>query len=107
MPPTNPSSRTASTAASSRSELPPPGGLCAIHQPNLFPRLSMLAKLFAADCWIVLDDVRFTRRDYQHRTRRMLQQHYGTSPHGSLPRCPTPKRAGPRGRARRPPGGPR
>ncbi|WP_411977315.1 WbqC family protein [Streptomyces decoyicus] len=68
MPPTNPSSRTASTAASSRSELPPPGGLCAIHQPNLFPRLSTLAKLFAADCWIVLDDVRFTRRDYQHRT---------------------------------------
>lgn len=49
--------------------LPPPGGVCAIHQPNLFPRLSTLAKLFAADYWIVLDDVQFTRRDYQHRTR--------------------------------------
>ncbi|MFD3937940.1 WbqC family protein [Streptomyces sp. NPDC058611] len=40
-----------------------------IHQPNLFPRLATLAKLFAADTWIVLDDVQFTRRDYQHRTR--------------------------------------
>ncbi|WP_244375851.1 WbqC family protein [Streptomyces ficellus] len=43
--------------------------MCAIHQPNLFPRLTTLAKLFAADTWIVLDDVRFNRRDYQHRTR--------------------------------------
>jgi hypothetical protein len=43
--------------------------VCAIHQPNLFPRLSTLAKLFAADRWIVLDDVQFTRRDYQHRAR--------------------------------------
>ncbi|MER5202272.1 WbqC family protein [Streptomyces sp. NPDC002825] len=41
----------------------------AIHQPNLFPRLSTLAKLFAADCWIVLDDVQFARRDFQHRAR--------------------------------------
>lgn len=49
--------------------LPPHGGLCAIHQPNLFPRLSTLAKLFTADYWIVLDDVQFTRRDYQHRAR--------------------------------------
>jgi hypothetical protein len=45
------------------------GGVCAIHQPNLFPRLSTLAKLFAADLWIVLGDVQFARRDYQHRTR--------------------------------------
>ncbi|MEU6404133.1 WbqC family protein [Streptomyces sp. NPDC046985] len=43
--------------------------LCAIHQPNLFPRLATLAKLYAADYWIVLDDVQFARRDYQHRTR--------------------------------------
>lgn len=43
--------------------------LCAIHQPNLFPRLSTLAKLCAADVWVVLDDVQFTRRDYQHRAR--------------------------------------
>ncbi|QES31453.1 hypothetical protein DEJ47_12870 [Streptomyces venezuelae] len=33
------------------------------------PRLTTLAKLFAADYWIVLDDVQFTRRDYQHRAR--------------------------------------
>ncbi len=49
---------------------------CAIHQPNLFPRLSTLAKLFAADVWVVLDDVQFTRRDYQHRARlRPLDPH--------------------------------
>ncbi|WP_405068899.1 WbqC family protein [Kribbella sp. NBC_01510] len=45
------------------------GLLCAIHQPNLFPRLSTLAKLFTADIWIALDDVQFARRDYQHRAR--------------------------------------
>ncbi|GAA0475646.1 WbqC family protein [Streptomyces olivaceiscleroticus] len=56
-------------ADSSPHDLPAPGGLCAIHQPNLFPRLSTLAKLFAADYWIVLDDVQFARRDYQHRAR--------------------------------------
>ncbi|WP_335341838.1 WbqC family protein [Streptomyces sp. CB03578] len=65
---TNPSSATDSPAASSP-DVPVPGGLCAIHQPNLFPRLTTLAKLFAADTWIVLDNVQFTRRDYQHRTR--------------------------------------
>ncbi|MEU9088353.1 WbqC family protein [Streptomyces sp. NPDC048357] len=65
---TNPSSATASPAASSP-DPPDSGGLCAIHQPNLFPRLTTLAKLFAADTWIVLDDVQFTRRDYQHRAR--------------------------------------
>ncbi|MER7843508.1 WbqC family protein [Kitasatospora sp. NPDC096077] len=43
--------------------------MCAVHQPNLFPRLSTLAKLFTADVWIVLDDVQFARRDYQHRAR--------------------------------------
>ena len=42
---------------------------CAIHQPNLLPRLSTLAKLCAADSWIVLDDVQFAARDYQHRAR--------------------------------------
>jgi hypothetical protein len=42
---------------------------CAIHQPNFFPRLSTLAKLFAADTWVVLDDVQFVRRDYQNRCR--------------------------------------
>jgi hypothetical protein len=35
--------------------------LCAIHQPNFFPRLSTLAKLFTADIWVILDDVQFAR----------------------------------------------
>ncbi|MET8687400.1 WbqC family protein [Streptomyces sp. NPDC004732] len=69
MPRTNPSSATASPAVSSFPEPTAPGGLCAIHQPNLLPRLTTLAKLFAADYWIVLDDVQFARRDYQHRAR--------------------------------------
>lgn len=66
---TIPSSTTASPAVSSVPDRPRPGGLCAIHQPNFLPRLSTLAKLFAADYWIVLDDVQFNRRDYQHRAR--------------------------------------
>ncbi|MFD0274667.1 WbqC family protein [Kitasatospora sp. NPDC127111] len=45
------------------------GPVCAIHQPNLLPRLSTVAKIFAADVWIVLDDVQHNRRDYQHRAR--------------------------------------
>jgi hypothetical protein len=44
-----------------------PGSICAVHQPNFFPRLSTLAKLYAADVWVILDDVQFARRDYQHR----------------------------------------
>jgi hypothetical protein len=42
---------------------------CAIHQPNLLPRMSTLAKIAAADIWVVLDTVQFARRDWQHRTR--------------------------------------
>ncbi|MFE7111305.1 WbqC family protein [Streptomyces sp. NPDC057575] len=42
------------------------GLVCAIHQPNLLPRLSTVAKILAADVWIVLDDVQFARRDFQH-----------------------------------------
>jgi len=43
--------------------------ICAIHQPNLFPRASTVAKLLAADVWVVLDNVQFNARDYQHRMR--------------------------------------
>ncbi|WUG38577.1 WbqC family protein [Kitasatospora sp. NBC_00458] len=43
--------------------------MCAIHQPNFFPRLSTVAKLAGADVWVVLNDVQFARRDYQHRAR--------------------------------------
>lgn len=45
------------------------GTWCAIHQPNLFPRLSTFAKLYTADTWVVLDDVQFTRGAYQQRCR--------------------------------------
>ncbi|WP_208113009.1 WbqC family protein [Actinorugispora endophytica] len=48
-------------------DLPKSGGLCAIRQPNLLPRLTTLTKLFAAGYWVVLDDVQFTRHDYHHR----------------------------------------
>ncbi|MFB7669603.1 WbqC family protein [Kitasatospora sp. NPDC056138] len=69
--PTSGSSPTGSTAVFSPDlpTLASVGLVCAIHQPNLFPRLSTVAKLAAADVWIVLDDVQFTRRDYQHRVR--------------------------------------
>ncbi|MFD4482794.1 WbqC family protein [Streptomyces sp. NPDC058471] len=69
MLPTRLSSTMGSQAGSSLPDWLPTAGLCAIDQPNLFPRLSTLAKLFAADYWIVLDDVQFARRDYQHRAR--------------------------------------
>ncbi|MCK2214038.1 WbqC family protein [Actinomadura sp. ATCC 31491] len=68
MTPTRLFSAPDSTAGSCRPESPY-GEVCAIHQPNLFPRLATLAKLFTADYWIVLDDVQFARRDYQHRAR--------------------------------------
>jgi hypothetical protein len=53
--------------------------LCAIHQPNFLPRLSTLAKIYAADIWVILDDVQFTRRDYQHRC------YLGPAPDAGLP----------------------
>ena len=46
------------------------GLLYAIHQPNFLPRLSTLAKVCAADIWVILDDVQFSRRDYQNRCSR-------------------------------------
>ncbi|MBI3687507.1 MAG: WbqC family protein [Actinobacteria bacterium] len=65
------SSATASTAASSAEDTATDEAVRvrAIHQPNFFPRLSTLAKLFAAQEWIILDTVQFTRRDYQNRAR--------------------------------------
>ncbi|MER5354285.1 WbqC family protein [Kitasatospora sp. NPDC002551] len=45
------------------------GCLGAIHRPNLFMRLSTMAKAAAADVWVVLDDAQFARRDYQHGAR--------------------------------------
>lgn len=51
---------------------------CAVHQPNFFPRSSTLAKLFQADVWVVLDDVQFNARDYQHRARLATLSDPGT-----------------------------
>ncbi|MGW7786274.1 WbqC family protein [Streptomyces tricolor] len=85
MPRTSPSSAPDSPADSSPHDLPAPGGLCAIHQPNFLPRLNTLAKLFAADYWIVLDDVQFARRDYQHRARLPSVSHPGRHQWLSIP----------------------
>ena len=73
MTPTRLFSAPDSTAGSLRPDLPY-GEVCAIHQPNLFPPLVTLAKLFAADYWIVLDDVQFARRHYQHRAPRLARR---------------------------------
>ncbi|MEU0004588.1 WbqC family protein [Streptomyces sp. NPDC006314] len=51
----------------------------------MLPRLTTLAKLFAADYWIVLDDVQFTRRDYQHRARLASVSHPGRRQWLSIP----------------------
>ncbi|WP_323181995.1 WbqC family protein [Streptomyces sp. NBC_00424] len=59
--------------------------MCAIHQPNLCPRLTAPAKLFAADTWIDLDDVRSPRGDYQHRTRLAALQDLGRTQWLSIP----------------------
>ncbi|MFD8320729.1 WbqC family protein [Kitasatospora purpeofusca] len=56
-------------ASSDRPTATDTGPVCAIHQPNLLPRLSVLAKILAADVWVVLDDVQHARRDHQHRAR--------------------------------------
>jgi hypothetical protein len=67
--PTTTSSTTDSPGGSLRPDPDRRERVCAIHQPNFFPRLSTLTKLFLADHWVILDDVQFTRRDYQHRAR--------------------------------------
>ena len=41
--------------------------LLAIHQPNLCPRLKVLAKIASADAYINLDNVQYVRSDYQNR----------------------------------------
>ncbi|GAA2018680.1 WbqC family protein [Catenulispora yoronensis] len=69
MPRSNASSSPDTTASYPSPDPSRPTAAVAIHQPNLFPRLSTLAKLYACNTRIVLDDVQFTRRDYQHRTR--------------------------------------
>lgn len=62
-------SASSSTPDSAPNSSEPRGVVCAIHQPNLLPRMATLAKIAAADVWIVLDTVQAARRDWQHRTR--------------------------------------
>jgi hypothetical protein len=40
----------------------------AVHQPHYFPWLGLVEKIALADEFILLDDVQFTRRNFQHRT---------------------------------------
>lgn len=40
----------------------------AIHQPPYFPWIGLLDKLARADVFVVLDDVQFNKRAFQHRT---------------------------------------
>ena len=42
--------------------------IASIHQPNLFPRLKVLQKIFHSDIYICYDDVQFVRNDWQNRT---------------------------------------
>lgn len=63
---------------------------CAVHQPNLFPRISTLFKLYSADIWVVLDDVQFNARDYQNRTWLQAPR----TKHGQWLTLPTHKPAG-------------
>lgn len=95
---TSPSSATASRAALSPPDLPEPGGLCAIHQPNFLPRLTTLAKLFAADYWIVLDDVQFTATTSTEPASPASTTWPGSGGSPSPPACP---RDGPRSSGRR------
>lgn len=38
-----------------------------IHQPNLFPRLKVLQKIYHSDVYVCYDDVQFVRNDWQNR----------------------------------------
>jgi hypothetical protein len=40
----------------------------AVHQPHYFPWLGLVHKIAVADEIVLLDDVQFTRRNFQHRT---------------------------------------
>lgn len=61
------------------------GTVCAIHQPNFFPRLGTIAKIYAADVWVVLDNVQFATRDYQHRTQVAMSGRSGCPQWLTLP----------------------
>lgn len=41
--------------------------IASIHQPNLFPRLKVLQKIYHSDVYVCYDDVQFVRSDWQNR----------------------------------------
>jgi hypothetical protein len=41
----------------------------AIHQPEHFPYMGFFMKMYQADLFIILDDVQFTKGNFQHRNR--------------------------------------
>lgn len=43
------------------------GNIVAIHQPNLFPRLKVLQKIYHSTEYICYDDVQYVRNDWQNR----------------------------------------
>ena len=56
--------------------------IVAVHQPHFLPWLGYLDRMLQADLFIVLDHVQFERRNYQNRTRILLdgQPHWLTVP---------------------------
>lgn len=46
--------------------------IVAIHQPHYLPWLGFLDRMLQADCFILLDHVQFERRNYQNRTRILV-----------------------------------
>lgn len=49
---------------------PSPGGLrIAVHQPHYFPWAGLVHKIASVDELVVLDDVQFSRRNFQHRAQ--------------------------------------
>lgn len=56
--------------------------IVAVHQPHFLPWLGYLDRMLQADLFIVLDHVQFERRNYQNRTRILLdgKPHWLTVP---------------------------
>ena len=41
----------------------------AIHQPEHFPYMGFFMKMYQSDLFVILDDVQFTKGNFQHRNR--------------------------------------
>jgi hypothetical protein len=40
-----------------------------IHQPNFFPRLKVIQKICMSELYVILDDVQYSRREFQNRCK--------------------------------------